>query len=89
MTSLGTMTCQELVELVTDYVEGALPAPDRGRFEAHIAMCPGCQAYLTQMRATIDAAGRLREEDVPRHARDELLAAFRDWRARRGGGDTP
>jgi anti-sigma factor RsiW len=47
------MSCQELVELVTDYLEGALPPEDVARFEAHVAACPGCEAYLEQMRTTI------------------------------------
>jgi anti-sigma factor RsiW len=58
---LEQMQCRELVELVTEYMEGALPAEDRARFEAHLASCPGCLAYLQQMRVTIRVIGRLRE----------------------------
>jgi anti-sigma factor RsiW len=53
------MTCQELVELVTEYLEGTLPGPDRQRFEEHLAECPHCVAYLEQMRITIGLVGRL------------------------------
>jgi anti-sigma factor RsiW len=82
--SLGEeMTCKEMVELVTDYLEDRLPPDARARFEAHIALCPGCRTYLDQMRATLRALGRLPEESVPAGARDELIAAFREWRAAR------
>jgi anti-sigma factor RsiW len=73
------MTCQELVELVTDYLEGALPSEDAARFEAHLAVCPGCQAYLEQVRSTI-AVTRASGEVVEPSAVSPLLAAFRDWR---------
>jgi anti-sigma factor RsiW len=75
------ITCRELVELVTDYLEDALPAPERARFEDHIADCEHCTAYLEQMRETIRLTGRLREDSLDPRARDELLAAFRDWKA--------
>ena len=77
------LTCRELVELVTDYLEGALPRRERRRFERHIARCDGCTAYLEQLRVTIAMLGTLTEDDVPAPARDELLAAFRDWHAGR------
>jgi anti-sigma factor RsiW len=78
---VGELTCQELVELVTDYLEGALAPAERARFEAHLAGCPGCTRYVEQIRATIAVAGRTRElEDRPDMA--QLLAAFRDWRRR-------
>jgi anti-sigma factor RsiW len=78
------LACQELVELVTAYFEGALSRRDRRRFEAHIGACDGCSAYVEQMRVTIQLTGILREEDVSPAARDELLHAFRDWRAEAG-----
>jgi anti-sigma factor RsiW len=74
------LTCREVVELVTNYVEGALSRRDRRRFEAHIAACDGCEAYLEQMRLTIEALGRVPESSISPAARDELTAAFRDWR---------
>ena len=77
------MTCRELVELTTDYLEERLGGPDRERFEDHVALCPGCQAYLDQMRATLRALGRIPEESLSPAAREELLHAFRDWKAAR------
>jgi anti-sigma factor RsiW len=74
------LTCQELVELVTHYFEGALPPEERLRFEEHIAVCPPCQVHLRQMRDTIRLVGTLRGEDVPPVVRDSLLHAFRDWK---------
>ena len=75
---LSEMPCRELVDLVTDYLEGRLSARDRARFEAHLADCEDCQAYLEQMRRTIRALGRLPAESLSVPARDALLAAFRD-----------
>ena len=74
------LTCKELVELVTDYLEGALPADIRSRFDEHLASCPFCQIYLDQMRQTIRAVGRLPDESMSREALDTLLAHFRQWR---------
>ena len=76
----AAMACQELVELVTAYLEGALSAGDRQRFEAHIAGCDACTTYLEQMRATIEALGRIPPESLSQEAERELLAAFRGWR---------
>ena len=81
------LSCREVVELVSDYLEGALPATTVARFEAHIAMCDGCDAYLHQMRATIDAMGQLREEAVPAETCAALLRAFREWK--RGAHSPP
>jgi anti-sigma factor RsiW len=77
------MTCRELVEVITDYIEGTLPEDDRRRFEQHLGECPYCVDYLEQMRKTIDTLGELREESIPPEAREELLKAFRGWRAAR------
>ena len=74
------ITCAELVELVTEYFEGALPSPERRRFERHLVACPPCREYLSQLRDTISVVGSLREDDLPAEAKDELLAAFRDWK---------
>ena len=73
------MSCQELVELVTAYLEDALTPEDRGRFEAHLATCDGCQAYLEQFRATIRLVGRVTLADLSPEAERDLLAAFRSW----------
>jgi anti-sigma factor RsiW len=75
------LSCRELVELVTDYVEGALDRRTRSRFERHISGCPHCTAYLEQIRETIRLTGMLREDQLEPQARDELLAAFRTWKA--------
>jgi len=77
------LSCRELVELVTDYLEGGLSRRERVRFESHLAGCEGCTAYIEQMRAGIAAAGTLTEEDLDPAARDALLAVFRDWRQNR------
>jgi anti-sigma factor RsiW len=74
------LTCREIVELLSDYLEDALPARERARVDAHLQTCPECTAYLTQLRATIGALGRLREDDVPPPIRERLVAAFRGWR---------
>jgi anti-sigma factor RsiW len=79
------MACQELVELVSDYLEGALTRRDRRRFERHIAGCPHCTEYLEQMRVTIRVAGALTEDTVPQHVLDDLQRAFRDWGAAGAG----
>ena len=76
------LSCQEVVELVTEYLDHAMPPEEASLFEQHINFCDGCQWYLDQMRTTIAAVGRIEEEDVPPEARDKLLAAFRDWRRR-------
>ena len=73
------MTCQELVELVTDYLEGALAREDAARFEEHVASCPGCETYLEQVRTTI-AVTRAGGDVVEPGAVSPLLDAFRDWK---------
>ena len=80
------MTCQELVELVTDYLEGVLPEPARVRLEAHLAECPYCEEYIAQMRQTIDALGELMLEMISRERQQQLLEAFRGWRAGQTSG---
>jgi anti-sigma factor RsiW len=82
MAASNEMSCQELVELVTDYLEAALPAEERGRFEEHLAQCPPCRAYLVQMRQTIGALGRLPRESISDDAKRGLLDVFRDWKKR-------
>ncbi len=76
------LTCAEVVDLLTEYLEGALAALEHARVEAHLATCPACMTYVEQLRTTIGLAGRLREDEVPQHVRDELVRAFRDWHAR-------
>jgi len=74
------ISCAEFVEVVTDYLEGALDRRSRRRFEAHIAECDGCDTYLDQIRTTVEAAGRLREDELEPETRTALLELFRDWR---------
>jgi anti-sigma factor RsiW len=77
----GEITCRELVELVTDYLEHALPPDRRALFEEHLARCDWCGAYVDQMRQTRRALGSLTEESISGEARDALLQAFRGWKA--------
>jgi anti-sigma factor RsiW len=78
--TLEQLSCQELVELVTDYLEGALSADDRARFDSHIGACDGCRAYLRQITMTVALVGRLTPEQLDPAATKALLEAFRDWR---------
>ena len=73
------ISCQELVELVTDYLEGALTDELHERFEEHIAHCTGCSTYVEQMRLTIAATGTLTRESISPEAERTLLEAFRSW----------
>ena len=74
------MNCIQLVDLVTDYLEGSIPADQRARFEEHVAGCDGCTTYLEQFRITIRLSGMLSEEQIATDARESLLSVFRDWR---------
>ena len=74
------LSCQELVELVTDYLEARLAPAARARFEAHLSECDGCGVYVEQLRQTIRLSGRARAEDVAAPARQALLEAFRGWK---------
>ena len=79
MPDLGGLSCKEMVELVTDYIEGAM-APDlRRRFDQHLSVCHPCVTYVDQMRQTIAALGKLPEESVPQPAMNALLDHFRRW----------
>jgi anti-sigma factor RsiW len=75
------MVCQQAVELVTDYLDGALSRRDRRRFEAHLRACPNCSAYLEQIRATIALSGSLKPEDLTPEARTDLIDLYRRWRS--------
>ena len=74
------LTCKELVEIITDYLEDALSSVDRGRFDAHLANCPFCRTYVEQMRATVRALGHVPEESVSPDALEALREHFRRWR---------
>jgi anti-sigma factor RsiW len=74
------MDCNELVELVTAYLDGSLDPPTRERFDEHLAECDGCENYLQQFRVTVTTLGAIRSEDIDPGFRDRLLGAFRGWR---------
>ena len=73
-------TCKQIVELVTDYFEGSLPADECEKLEQHLVWCNACRNYLEQMRETARITGRISEESLSDEARDELVQLFRDWR---------
>jgi anti-sigma factor RsiW len=75
------VTCREVVELMTDYLDGYLSAADRARFENHIGGCDGCRAYLAQLRTARSLIGRAGYEPVPETVKAELMNAFRTWKA--------
>ena len=77
------LTCKELVEIVTEYLEGTLSLDERARFEAHLAPCRGCTAYLDQMRKTVTLVGHLSEEAIPEESKRELLQLFSNWKKNR------
>ena len=74
------LSCQEVVELVTDYLERSLPAEDVALFEQHLNFCEGCVFYVDQLRMTADALGELREEHLSAEAKGRLMGAFRNWK---------
>ena len=78
------LSCREITELVTEYVEGALSLSDRLRFQLHIGMCRHCRAYLRQMKLTAKALGHLPEPGLPPELESELLRRFEGWKASRG-----
>ena len=73
------LVCRDAVELVTDYLEGALTAADRARLEGHLADCPHCTEYLAQMRRTLDVLGRIEPEALDPQVQDDLVALYRRW----------
>jgi anti-sigma factor RsiW len=74
------ISCQEVVEVVTDYLEGRLSPEDAAIFEAHLELCDGCRWYLDQIRITIDTVGRIEDADVPPALRSTVMGAFRNRR---------
>jgi predicted anti-sigma-YlaC factor YlaD len=74
------LSCRELVELVTDYLEGRLSSPEQARFEAHLSGCSGCRNYLEQMRLTVQMASKLSEDQLAPESKEELLQLFRHWK---------
>jgi anti-sigma factor RsiW len=80
VTTTEALSCQELTELVTDYLEGALSPAERARFEEHLAECGNCEIYLDQIRATIELSGSLKPDELSAEAEEALLHAFRTWK---------
>jgi anti-sigma factor RsiW len=78
------LACRELVELITDFIEGALPPDDMAVVEAHLAECDGCDRYLAQMRATMRVLGTAAVVTLPDEAVDSLMAAFARHNSRGG-----
>jgi anti-sigma factor RsiW len=74
------LRCQEVVELVTDYLDGALSGEDAALFEQHLNFCDGCVWYVEQIKTTVEVVGEVREEDISPEVKDRLMAAFRDWK---------
>ena len=83
MNASEEFTCQDLVALVTEYLERSLSKEDRERFEEHLAECPGCQTYLEQMRQTIQMLGMLTEDTIPGEVQEDMLPLFRQWKRER------
>jgi predicted anti-sigma-YlaC factor YlaD len=73
------LSCKQITEIVTDYLEGRMGLADRMRFQMHLGMCKHCRAYLRQMKATIAALGQLPDEPMPEVVYDELRKRFADW----------
>jgi anti-sigma factor RsiW len=80
MSEVEQLSCQELVELVTSYFDGALPDAARLELERHLQTCDGCRRYVEQMRTTIALTGEARTLDLAPEAEEALLGAFRDWK---------
>ena len=78
------LVCRQMVELITDYLEGALPRSQRKRFEAHIAGCEHCGEYLAQVRRTIRLTGQLAAEDLSPEMSEAFAAIYRRWQAEAG-----
>ena len=80
MSQAHQLICQEIVEVITDYLEGAMDAELRASFDAHLAGCPHCTHYVEQVRAMIRVSGTIEAEELTPEFRTGLVAAFRDWR---------
>lgn len=77
------LSCKQITELVTDYLEGRMTLADRMRFQMHLGMCTHCRAYLRQMKTVIATLGHLPDEPMPDEVRDEMRKRFADWHAAR------
>ena len=79
--SVDHLSCQEVVELVTEYLDESLCAEDASLFEQHLNFCEGCVWYVDQLRTTVETVGEIREEDISPEAKERLMGAFREWRS--------
>jgi anti-sigma factor RsiW len=77
---ISGMDCNELVELVTSYLDGSLDPDTHARFDVHLTECDGCENYLQQFSSTVATLGKISDETFDPAFRDRLLNAFRDWR---------
>ena len=77
----SALVCRDAVALMAAYLDGVLPDADRARLEGHLAACPHCSEYLAQIRATIDALGRVEPDDLPDEAIDDLVTLYRQWQS--------
>ncbi|MGZ5128992.1 MAG: anti-sigma factor family protein [Actinomycetota bacterium] len=84
MTTEADVTCRQVVELLSDYLDDAIPAPDRARLDAHLAGCDGCSAALEQLRETIRVTGTLTEEQVAQEQLEPVRSVFRAWQSELG-----
>jgi anti-sigma factor RsiW len=80
MSGIEPMDCNELVELVTAYLDGVLDLDTRARFDVHLTECDGCDNYLQQLRTTVETLGKVGGDEIDPAFRDRLMTAFRDWR---------
>jgi anti-sigma factor RsiW len=80
------LSCQQVVEIITDYLEDALDPRDRLHVEEHLALCPGCKVYLDQMRSTVRALGHIPVDTLSQRAQADLMLAFRQFRRPAGDG---
>lgn len=80
MSGIEPMDCNELVELVTAYLDGVLDLDTRARFDVHLTECDGCDNYLQQLRSTVETLGKVGGDELDPAFRDRLMTAFRDWR---------
>lgn len=75
------LVCQQVVELVTDYLEGTLSRRERRRFESHLRACPNCTAYLQQIKTTVQLTGTIEWEELTPEAQADLTDLYRRWRS--------
>ena len=80
MDGVRALRCREVVELVSDYLEGRLRGADRTLFEHHASWCRWCSDYLREMRATVGAAAKLRRDGLPKELEEAFLHLYREWR---------